>query len=118
MTRDEAIAILNMPTQQAVDAILSLAEKAEKYEKLCADISPTTPSGMTPTYLKPAKKKRKRRPGRKKGHEGVCRIHPEEVDHFKEHPSIAALIVKHLSKNQLRNTNVILKTFPLLTEQN
>lgn len=85
MTRDEAIAILNMPTEQAVDAILSLAEKAEKYEKLCGDISPTTPSGMTPTYLKPAKKKRKRRPGRKKGHEGVCRIHPEEVDHFKEH---------------------------------
>jgi len=85
MTRDDAIDILALPKDQAVEAILSLAEKAEKYDRLCADISPTTPSGMTPTYLKPAKSKRKKRPGRKKGHAGVSRLQPEEVDHFKEH---------------------------------
>jgi transposase len=85
MTRDEALAILELPTDQAVDAIMTLAEKAERYEQLCGDITPTTPSGMTPTYLKPAKKQRKKRPGRKEGHAGVSRIQPEEVDHFKEH---------------------------------
>lgn len=85
MTRDEAIDILALPKDQAVEAILTLAEKAEKYDRLCADISPTTPSGMTPTYLKPVKSKKKRRPGRKKGHAGVSRLQPEEVDHFKEH---------------------------------
>ena len=86
MSRDEAIAILGLPTDQAIDLILALAEKAEKYDQLCAEPGPTTPSGMTPVYLKPSSRGRKRkRPGRKKGHEGVSRIQPEEVDHFKEH---------------------------------
>ena len=86
MTRDEAIGILDLPRDKAIDAIVALAEKAEKYEQLCGDISPTTPSGMTPTYLKePPKKKRKRRSGRKRGHEGISRIRPEKIDHFKEH---------------------------------
>ena len=86
MTRDEAKAIVQLPIDEAVDRILSLAEKAEKYDQLCGELSPTTPSGMIPPYLKePAKDKRKRRPGRKKGHEGSSRTGPEHVDHFKEH---------------------------------
>ena len=85
MTRDEAITVLNMPTEEAIDFILALAEKAEKYDQLCGQVTPTTPSGMTPPYLKPRPAKRRKPPGRKKGHEGVCRIQPEEVDHFKEH---------------------------------
>lgn len=85
MTRDEAKAILRLPTDQAVDAILALAEKAEKYDRLLGDVSPTTPSGMIPTYLKPPPARRRKRPGRKTGHEGVSRIQPEDVDHVKEH---------------------------------
>ena len=85
MTRDEAIAILRLPTDQAVDSILALAEKAEKYDQLYGQLSPTTPSGMTPTYLKPSPGKRRKRPGRKRGHEGISRIQLEEVDHFKAH---------------------------------
>jgi len=85
MKRDEAIAILQLPQNQAINAILALAEKAEKYDQLCGELSPTTPSGMTPPYLKPPKGKRKRRPGRKKGHKGISRIRPQTVDHFKEH---------------------------------
>ncbi|MFH1524946.1 MAG: hypothetical protein ABIF04_08270 [Chloroflexota bacterium] len=66
MTRDEAIDVLELPQDEAVKAILCLAEKAEKYDQLCGGLSPTTPSGMTPPYLKPpAKGKRKKRPGRK-----------------------------------------------------
>jgi hypothetical protein len=85
MTRDEAIAILEKPQDQAVDIILVLADKAEKYDQICGDVSPTTPSGMTPVYLKPSRGKRKKRPGRNKGHQGVSRKRPEKVDHFKEH---------------------------------
>jgi transposase len=85
MSRDEAIALLNLPTDQAVDSILALAEKAEKYDQLYGQVTPTTPSGMTPTYLKPNPGRRPRRPGRKKGHDGVSRPQPQEVDHFKEH---------------------------------
>jgi len=85
MTRDEAIAVLELPRHKAIDTILTLAEKAEKYDQLCGQVSPTTPSGMTPTYLKRTPEKRPKRPGRKKGHAGVCRPQPQEVDHFKEH---------------------------------
>jgi len=85
MTRDEAIGILERPRDQAIDIIMALAEKAENYDRMCGDVSPTTPSGMTPVYLKSSHGKRKKRPGRNKGHEGVSRKRPEKVDHFKEH---------------------------------
>ena len=85
MLRDEAIAVLELPRDKAIDTILALAEKAEKYDQLCGQVTPTTPSGMTPTYLKRNPEKLPKRPGRKKGHDGVCRPQPQEVDHFKEH---------------------------------
>lgn len=85
MTRDEAKAILRKPEEQAIDDILALAEKAEKYDQVCGDLSPTTPSGMIPTYLKPTHGKRKKKPGRKKGHKGISRKKPDKVDHYKEH---------------------------------
>lgn len=85
MTRDEAKAILALPQDKAVGAILALAEKAEKYDEIVGGVSPTTPSGMKPPYLKPTHKGRKKHPGRKKGHKGISRLRPEEVDHFKEH---------------------------------
>jgi len=85
MTRDEAKAILALPQDKAVRAILALAEKADKYDQIVGAVSPTTPSGMTPPYLKPTRGKRKKSPGRKKGHPGISRLRPQEVDHFKEH---------------------------------
>jgi len=85
MTRDEAKAILALPREKAVHAILALADKAEKYDEIVGGVSPTIPSGMRPPYLKPPHKGRKKRPGRKKGHPGASRLRPEEVDHFKEH---------------------------------
>jgi transposase len=85
MTRDEAKAILALPQDKAIHAILGLAEKAEKYDQIVGAVSPTTPSGMTPPYLKPPPGRRKKRPGRKKGHPGISRLRPEQIDHFKEH---------------------------------
>lgn len=85
MSRDEAKALLALPQDEAIKEILIMAEKAEKYDRLCGQLTPTTPSGMTPTYLKPKPRRRPRRPGRKKGHEGVSRIRPESIDHLKDH---------------------------------
>jgi transposase len=85
MTRDEAIAILEMNREDAIQAILCLAEKAGKYDKLCDIPSPTTPSGMTPTYLKPVKRGRKRSPGRAHGHKGACRKRPEKATVYQVH---------------------------------
>jgi transposase len=85
MTRDEAAAIVDLPREQAIDAILAIAEKAEKFDQLRGDLSPTCPSGMTPPYLKEPGKKRRKKPGQKKGHPGVGRKRPEKIDHYKEH---------------------------------
>ena len=49
MRRDEAEAVLELPHDKAIDTILTLGEKAEKYDQLCGQVTPTTPSGMTPT---------------------------------------------------------------------
>jgi len=85
MTRDEAIAVLRMPRDKAIAIILTLADKAEKYDQIKSEVSPTTPSGMIPVYLKPGHGKGKKRPGRKKGHQGASRRKPEKVDHYKQH---------------------------------
>ena len=85
MTRDEAIAILNLQRDEAIARILALAEKADKYDRLLGQVSPTTPSGMTPVYLKPPHKKRKKPPGRGKGHPGTARQRPQRIDQYQEH---------------------------------
>lgn len=86
MTRDEAIAILELPREQAIEAILLLAEKAERLECGKTEPSPTTPSGMTPVYLKSPHRKRKKKPGRPVGHPGSCRPKPVVINDRKEHP--------------------------------
>ena len=53
MTRDEAAAILALPRAKAIDAILDLASKADKFDQLCDILGPNTPSSMKPVYLKP-----------------------------------------------------------------
>src|SRR3972149_6814506 len=59
MTRDEAKAILALPRDKAVQAILALAEKAEKYDQIVGVVSPATPSGMTSVYqAHPGQKKK------------------------------------------------------------
>lgn len=85
MKREEAAAILDLPRDKAIQKILELARKAEKYEQVFKDVSPTTPSGMTPVYTKPPGKKRRRKPGRKKGHPGTSRLRPQKVDKFEVH---------------------------------
>ncbi len=47
--------------------------------------SPSTPSGMVPVYAKPNKSKRHKKPGARKGHEGVRRERPVEIDERKTH---------------------------------
>jgi transposase len=85
MTRDEAIFILNLKREEAIAKILSLAEKAEKYDRLIGPVGPTTPSGMRPVYLKPSHKKRRKPPGRRKGHPGAARQRPPRIDQYQEH---------------------------------
>ncbi len=92
MTREEALAILELPQAQAEVALLGLWEKAERWERLqsqgaseASHVPPTTPSGMTPVYLKPRARRPRKRPGRKKGHAGAWRRAPARIDTRREH---------------------------------
>ena len=96
-TLEEAIQII----QQLVEKIAKIeAESAAREAALQARIAelearlakyegkpptdPNTPSGMTPPYLKPGKKKSKK-PGRKHGHAGVRREPPQNVNNHVHH---------------------------------
>jgi len=88
--REQALAILDLPRERAQAAIVALWEKAEHWERLQASskdtgVAPTTPSGMTPVYLKPRASRRRKKPGRKPGHAGACRPPPEHIDDAFEH---------------------------------
>lgn len=85
MTREEAVAILELPREEAIQAIQALAQKAEKYDQLVrADVA--TPSGQRPTYAKETtRNKHKKKPGRKKGHPGCRREVPAHIDHYQNH---------------------------------
>lgn len=90
MNREAALAILDLPREQAEQAILRLWEKAEQWDRLPTPDAepspdPSTPSGMTPVYLKPTPHKRRKKPGRKLGHAGVCRRPPEVVQAAEDH---------------------------------
>lgn len=85
MNREQVLAILELPRSQAEAAIVALWEKAEQWDRLQAtsedtSVSPTTPSGMTPVYLKASSSRRCKKPGRKPGHKGACRETPERID--------------------------------------
>jgi transposase len=92
MTREEALRILELPRAQAEAALLGLWEKAEQWERLQTKgpsaegpVTPTTPSGMTPVYLKPRARRSHKPPGRKKGHAGAWRRAPVRIDAKHEH---------------------------------
>lgn len=86
MKRADALAILALPQEAALERILALAEKAEAWERQHPDEAtakappPGTPSGMTAPYHKPAHRKRRRKPGRKRGHRGTRRRTPGDID--------------------------------------
>ena len=92
MTRKEALALLALPQEQAVKQIQELARKARLWEQSQAESkdtddppSPTTPSGMTAPYEKPAHRKKNRKPGQKKGHTGTRRRCPDHIDETHDH---------------------------------
>ena len=47
--------------------------------------SPSTPSGMVPIYTKPNTSKRRKKPGARKGQQGVRRKKPTRVDGREDH---------------------------------
>jgi transposase len=86
LTAKEARAIFAQGKEAVVFALLELAAQLRRSQGQCASVSsPATPSGMKPIYQKPNTPNRRKKPGRKPGHEGTRRPPPEEIHERKEH---------------------------------
>jgi transposase len=86
LTAEEARTIYARGKEAVIFALLELAAQLRRSQGQCAAVSsPATPSGMKPVHQKPNTPKRRKKPGRKPGHEGSRRPPPERIDEHKEH---------------------------------
>jgi transposase len=82
LTEERAREIYRQGEEAVVFALLTLAKHAAP---VADSPSPSTPSGMVPTYQKPTACSRRKRPGRKAGHPGSRRSVPERIDQHRTH---------------------------------
>jgi transposase len=86
LTADQARAIYVRGEEAVIFALLELAAQLRRSQGQCASVSsPATPSGMKPIHQEPNTPRRRKKPGRKAGHEGSRRPPPEVVHEHKEH---------------------------------
>ena len=89
LTKEQAKAIFALGQEAVVFALLaqakSLADQNGDRSPGSHSDDPSCPSGQKAPYEKPDKKGRKKKPGRKPGHEGHCRAKPDHVDHEEQH---------------------------------
>ena len=84
LTREQAYAIYAQGKEAVVFVLLELAGRVPQQSPDCP--TPSTPSGMIPTYKKPASKGRRKKPGAKPGHAGARRGRPPKITHREKHP--------------------------------
>lgn len=86
LTAEQARAIYARGEEAVIFALLELAARLRRSQGRCASVSsPATPSGMEPIYQKPNTPQRRKKPGRKAGHEGARRAPPDVVHEHKDH---------------------------------
>ena len=122
LTEEEARSIYAQGEEAVVFALLELAKRLAEAEGITdASVTPSTPSGMIPTYKKPpAKNCRKKPPGGKTGHRGSRRQTPERIDWTQEHradrcPDCNSPL-KRCSETRTRYTEDIPEVKPEVTE--
>jgi hypothetical protein len=81
LNAEEAEAIYEQGREAVVFALLKMAKLlAEKQGRQSPPVdSASTPSGMTPVYLKDSTPRRRKRPGQKEGHQGTRRRRPPVI---------------------------------------
>ncbi|MFQ5835796.1 MAG: IS66 family transposase [bacterium] len=128
MTKEEAIVLYRSGEEPTVKKLIELDTRVEELEKVLEEKQhpmgtqndPSTPSGMRPAYEKPSSKGRKKKPGRKKGHEGVRRAAPSVIHESKHHtltqcPQCLSPLAEPVS-SRTRFTEDIPKVEPLVTK--
>lgn len=74
--------------------------------------SPSTPSGNHPVYLKPNHRKRRKKPGRKAGHQGKARKSPSHIDQFEHHTMESCPICDTTLGNPIRTRKRYIEDIP------
>lgn len=122
LSEAQAVAIFEQGREAVVFALLTLTKQlAEAEGKANPSATPSTPSGMIPTYQKPpAKQGGKTRPGAQKGHPGSHRPPPEQIDWQVDHradncPECGGRL-KRCEETRLRYTEDIPLVEPEVTE--
>src|SRR5512147_980259 len=86
LTAEQAALIFQQGQEAVVFALLTLAKQlAERRATSSVAADPSTPSGQTPPYAKPAGKTRATPKGAKPGHPGRRRPTPPRIDRREEH---------------------------------
>ena len=86
LTAEDAERIFALGKEAVIFALLEQSRMLrEQRAAMPADVTPATPSGQSPTYLKPPAKKRRRKAGKKPGSPGARRPRPPAFDETKEH---------------------------------
>jgi len=124
LTEEEARRIFAEGEEAVVFALLQLAQQLAKQTLVSAATShdtPATPSGMKPPYAKPnPSARRKKKPGRKKGHCGSRREKPARIDRHETHraevcPQCGGPLCR-CAETRVRYTEDIPETAPVVTE--
>jgi transposase len=104
LTAEQATLIFQQGQEAVVFAPLTLAKQlAEKQNPSPVGTDPSTPSGQTPPYAKPAVKGRAKPKGAKPGHPGQHRPLPTRIDRRQEH-TLAACPKCHGPVNRCRGS--------------
>ena len=85
LTAEQAALIFRQGQEAVVFALLTLAKQLAEKQTTASVPDPSTPSGQTPPYTKPATKGRAKVKGAKPGHPGHRRPAPTRIDHWEDH---------------------------------
>lgn len=84
LTQEQARELYGLGPEAVITFALATAARFAQLQG-SAGVTPSTPSGQIPVYVKPSVAKRRRRPGARKGHKGSRRPPPEQIDRREEH---------------------------------
>jgi transposase len=85
LSKAEAEEIYSLGPEAVVFKLLELSRRIKELESQLSPALSSTPSGQIPVYQKPTSPSSRKKPGRKKGHEGSRRRTPPRIDRQEKH---------------------------------
>ena len=94
LSQTQARRLYRLGAEAVTLALLAASKRIGEQGALIAELQclankdephPCTPSGMIPIYEKPTARKRRKKPGARKGHPGARRVPPTRIDQRKSH---------------------------------